>query len=335
MAALPAPSKVLARMPNWLGDCVMAAPVLDAVKKTFPGVAIDILIRESLAGLAELLPQVDGVYGLSEIDPSARKKTLENARGGAHDAALILPNSFRSAWELWTPAIPARVGYAGSLRSFMLTSAAPRPPKHSLHQTDYFMRIAKAAFGDLQEGALRVRIGGAAKEKARGLLEGTGGPLAGIGFGATYGSAKMWPAERFAELIDRLSDTATVFLLGAESDARVAGEVSRRCAKEPVSLVGRTDIPTLAAVLEKLGVYVTNDTGPMHLAAAVGTPVAALFGPTSPHETRPLGDKVAIIHHGADCAPCWKRECPTDHRCMTAITVDEVYDAALSVFQST
>lgn len=333
MTARQSPIRILVRMPNWLGDCVMAMPVLASLKDTYPGAVVDIAINESLAGLGELAPFIDSVTPLPQDDPAARKRAFAQIRGAGYDTLLLLPNSFRSAWELWTYAIPERIGYATSLRSFMLTTAIPRPPRHSLHQTEHFLWLAESAFPGLKHAEVKLDVPEAAARRAAELLPESGKPLVGVGFGATYGAAKMWPAQRFAELIDRLSDEAQVVLVGAASDAEVEREVMKHVRSAPVSLVGQTNLPELAAVLRRLGVYITNDTGPMHLATALGAPVVAIFGPTSPEETKPLGGKLEMLYKDADCAPCWKRACPEDHRCMTAITVDEVEAAAREIME--
>jgi heptosyltransferase-2 len=161
------------------------------------------------------------------------------------------------------------------------------------------------------------------------LLPDHAGATVGIGFGASFGAAKMWPAQRFALLIQKLLATgARVVLLGGGSDQEVEQAVLKSISGvKPLSLVGQTNIPQLAAVMTRLTCYVTNDTGPMHLAAALGVPTVAIFGSTSPKETAPREPNVTLIHHGANCAPCWKRECSTNHQCMTAISIDEVFTA--------
>ncbi|VAX17537.1 ADP-heptose--lipooligosaccharide heptosyltransferase II [hydrothermal vent metagenome] len=316
------PQKILVRMPNWLGDAVMALPVILGLKELFPTATIDIAIKNNFAGLIGLLPLASDVIALPD-------KNLRLTRSGRYHTALILPNSFRAAWDIWRAGIPERIGFAGDMRSFLLTRPLPRPAKHSMSQAEYFKTLALAAFPGFQAGGLKLLAPGLAINSAMKLLPKENTPLIGIGFGASFGAAKMWPAERFALLIDRLDELGSVVLLGAESDRGVEQKVLGLSKSNPLSLVGATDIQTLAGVFSRLSLYITNDTGPMHLAAAIGTPVIALFGPTSPAETKPLDKNAEVIYHGADCAPCWKRSCPLDHRCMTAITVDEVEKEAI------
>jgi heptosyltransferase-2 len=321
------PSRLIIRMPNWLGDCVMSAPVICAIKKSRPGVSVNLMIKNGIAGVARLIPGVDDVITLDGNSGAA----ISSVRQARYDAALILPNSFRSAWEMWRAGVPVRVGYASGFRSPLLTHRVKRPQPHSMSMTDYYLRVAQALYPEITVGGAGVAVPSSAVQNSFTLLPKTDRPLVGLGFGASYGSAKMWPKERYAELTGRLAETADVVLLGAESDRETEREIMARAGGKAVSLVGKTDLTTLAAVMSRLSLYISNDTGPMHISAGLGVPTIAIFGPTSPEETRPLGANVTVIRHKADCAPCFKRECPTDHRCMTAVTVDEIVETARRV----
>ena len=321
--------RVLVRAPNWLGDAVMAMPALAGLKKAYPDARLTLAIGEPFAALGEMAPFVDETAALPGRGDGRRAGALRGLRNRDFDTLIILPNSFRSAWELWPGRAKRRLGYAGSLRSFMLTHAPARPAAHSLHQAEYFARLIGALYPLAAPCPFEPGVPESARAEAARLLPGAG-PYIGIGFGASYGDAKMWPAERFGALIEGLSALGEVVLLGADGDRAAEEAVLASTKARPLSLVGRTPLMTLAAVFERLCGYVTNDTGPMHLAAALGTPVAGLFGPTSPEETRPLGAHVSTLYHKADCAPCWRRRCPTDQRCMRAITVEEALGAARS-----
>ncbi len=310
-------------MPNWLGDCVMSLPILQGLKNLFPNGTIDIAIKNNLAGLGEILAYIDNT-----ISP-------QNLKNRKYDTALILPNSFRSAYEIWQSNAPERIGYAGQLRSLLLTSAVKRPLRGTLHQSDYYGRLARKAFPQIELSPPALDIAQKYFDQLDELLPSSSDkPKIGVGFGATYGDAKMWPAERFAMLIDRLSEVAQVVLIGSDAEKEIEQRVLSEVTSKPISLVGRTNLPTLAAALSSFSVYLSNDTGPMHLASALGTPVVAIFGPTSPDETKPLGNNVTVIYRKAVCAPCWKRKCLLDHQCMTAITVDEVETAVLRILES-
>lgn len=306
----------------------MAAPALTGLSGRFPDAKIDLLIREEFAGLGKLFPFVSRVFPL----PRARgeqRRLMRSLRDEGYDTGVALPNSFRSAWRMWRANISYRIGYAGDFRSPLLTHPAPKPARHSVSQRDYYFLLLREVWPGLKAGEVKLIIPQQAREKAERLLGQGGKPLIGMGFGASYGSAKMWPSERFSDLADRLSETAEVVLFGAEADREAEREILRLARSRPKSLVGATDIPTLAAAFSMLDLYITNDTGPMSLADAVGAKVLAIFGPTSPEETGPRGEGAAIIRHEVDCAPCWRRKCPTDHRCMTFVTVEDVHAAAM------
>lgn len=331
----PFPSKLLVRMPNWLGDCVIASPILSGLKKLFPHARLDILIKENISGLGSVLSSVDKTIIMPSRGASSTiDDTLDEIRKSDYDTVLILANSFRAAWQMWKAGVPERAGYAGEFRSPLLTRAIKRPPKHSLSQFEYYAKLAGEVFPEFEPVQEGLRIPGKFLKRADGLLPLRDKPLVGMGFGASYGAAKMWPAERFAKLADKLSNSAYVILFGAGADQEVEKIVINASRSKLVSLVGKTDIPTLAAALSRLDLYITNDTGPMHLAAAAGAPTLAVFGPTSPDETSPRGANVKVIYRKADCAPCWRRSCPTDHRCMTSINVDDVYEEAIKMLEA-
>jgi len=329
---LSSPPKILFRMPNWLGDALMAAPAVESVRQRFTEAFIGVAIRENISDIGRIMAAVDRVHPIPESSFSRREIVREAARAG-YEALVIFPNSFRSAWEFWLAGIPHRAGYSGNGRSFMLTHPVPRPEKHSMGQADYFSSLTEALFPDLKRVKPRFLIQDQAVEQSMILLPDDGRPLAGVGFGATYGSAKMWPPERFAALMDMLAPHARVVMFGGRAEAGLAERIAGMAKSKPVSLVGKTDIPTLAATLRRLKVYVTNDTGPMHLAAAMGTAVVAIFGPTDPKETAPDMAAGKILYRQAGCAPCWERICPTDHRCMTAIGVEDAALAALGFLE--
>lgn len=319
------PKRLIIRMPNWLGDCVMSAPVISAIKKSRPDVSVSLLLKNGMAGLGAIIPGVDDVIG---IDGDSAINAVRQAR---YDAALILPNSFRSAWEIWRSGVPVRAGYVSDFRTVLLTHRVKRPKPHSMHMTDYYLRLGQALFPEITIGGAGIALPSSAAQNSYGLLPKTDRPIVGLGFGASYGHAKMWAKDRYAQLIGRLAETAEVVLLGAESDREMEREIMAIAGAKAVSLVGKTDLTALAAVMSRLSLYITNDTGPMHIAAGLGVPTIAIFGPTSPEETRPIGANVTVIRHKADCAPCFKRECPVDHRCMTAVTVHEIVETARRV----
>jgi lipopolysaccharide heptosyltransferase II len=309
--------------PNWLGDAVMALPAIADVRREWPRAEISVAAKPAIAPLFHLVAGVNGVVDVEHL-------------GAGFDTALLLPNSFRSALLVTRARVPERWGYRTEWRAPLLTRAIE--PVRGLHQAEYYQRLVYAL--GIDNGAIDPRLAvpqSARDAGARALAEaGWDGvaPLVALAPGAAYGGAKRWPPERFAELADALaSDGVQSVIIGTAADAATERDLihvlrSRGRTAGIVSVVGKTDIPTLAGVLVTCRTLVTNDSGVMHLAAAVGIPVTAVFGPTDEHATRPLGDGHAVIAHHVWCRPCLLRECPIDHRCMRGIAAAEVAAAA-------
>jgi heptosyltransferase-2 len=280
--------RILIRGNTWLGDAVMSLPVIDGVRRMFPEAQVRVLTHPALAEL----------YGAAAV-----------AESNGYDAAVILPRSFRSAWEMYRAGIPRRIGFGAFPRSWLLTDVVPRD--ESGHRVRAFYSLLKA-LGDPPE--LRpptIEVPESAMEWARQRL-GPGRWFA-VNPGATYGAAKQWLPDRFAELCRRL--TAQVVVVGKEPVAGVTGTLD---------LTGQTSILQLAAVLKQVEVLITNDTGPMHVADAVGTRIISIFGPTDPVTTAPFRPH-AMVRKPIECAPCLERTCPLGHhRCMTEISVEDV-----------
>jgi heptosyltransferase-2 len=328
---------VVVRPPNWLGDAVLALPALAAVRAAFREAQLTVAAPAAVAAIfregTDAAP--DHVLEL----PQSRAGVTAALKGGRFDVAVLLPNSFRSAWQVWRAGIPARWGYATSGRSPLLTRRARRPRTAGLHQADYY-RALVAGLGMTADPDLlpRLRPCHASLARADALLAERKVPaatLVGLAPGAAYGQAKQWPPERMAALAARLvTETgATCVLLGAAYDRQAARAIESwlraqapGAADRVVDLVGRTSLGALVGVAARTRVVVSNDSGAMHLAAAVGRPVVALFGPTDERATRPLGDHDVLLED-VFCRPCMLRDCPIDHRCMRRLTVDRVFEA--------
>jgi heptosyltransferase-2 len=309
--------------PNWLGDAVMALPALADVQRALPGATIDVAARSSIAGLFSLVSGLGRVVVLERRPLGVPGLELQD-RG--YDSALVFPNSMNAALTAWRAGIPERWGYRTQWRGPLLTRSASRPGR--VHQAAYYQHLT-ASFG-FARGPLepRLTIGERVRDAGAGLLASAGWdrrtPLVALAPGAAYGSAKRWPAERFAELAVQLArDGYQSVIIGSHGDSSAAAEVAARA--PAVDVVGRTDIPTLAGLLTHCRGLVSNDSGAMHLGAAVGLKVTALFGPTDDGATRPLGrQRATVLTHPVWCRPCMLRECPIDHRCMRRIEVDRV-----------
>jgi heptosyltransferase-2 len=342
--------KILIRATNWVGDAIMALPALRAVRKRFPDAGIAIVARPYVADIYrdqqvcdQLIPyDPDGLHaGLS-----GRERLAAELRAQKFDVALLLQNAFDAAWLAWRAKIPKRVGYARDGRSFLLTKAVPlpRPGEIPAHEKFYYLELLRRA-GWLDSVQDETFIGLRVPEEKRqsadeflvksGVRRGT--PRIAIGAGASYGSAKCWPPSRFAEMANRLQSEADadVILFGTAAEASVSEAIFAEMRRSPIDLTGKTAIADLPALLSQCHLFIGNDSGAMHVAAAVGLPVVAVFGPTDPFGTVPVTPRCTVVQQKPYCSPCFLRRCPTDHRCMTAIKADMVEAAARSWLSST
>ena len=325
--------------PNWLGDAVMALPAIADVRRAAPDASIAVAARAAIAPLFRLVPEVDDTILLSKpaaIHDLARWRALgaELADGG-FDTALLLPNSIHAALIASGAGIPERWGYRTGWRGRLLTRAIARPS--GLHQVASYQRLVAALGFANGPAAPRVRVPQEARRAAVRVLTEDGwdghAPLVGLAPGAAYGGAKRWPPAYFGDLATALAaDGVSCVMVGSAADAATAAEVARafqtRGPARLHNLVGRTDLSALAGVFSFCRTLVTNDSGAMHLAAACGVGVTAVFGPTNDTATRPLGEAHAVLSHPVWCRPCMLRECPLDHRCMRGVGVGAVLASA-------
>lgn len=317
--------RVVVFAPNWLGDAVMALPALADIRRGWPDAVIHVAARPSIAPLVPLMPDLDGVVRLAD-----RRTSIDAIAAGGYDVALLLPNSFHSAWVARRAGVPERWGFGTEFRRVLLTRAVPAPVR--VHQAAYFQHLTTAL--GFAPGALmpRLALPAGAATAAADILRARGWdghqPLVAFAPGAAFGGAKRWPAASFAATIEALAaDGVRAVLIGAPADRRAAGEVVANLRSGPpaIDVTGATDLLQLAGVLDHCRALVTNDSGAMHFAAALGTDVTAIFGPTNERETRPLGPSRATVLHGdVWCRPCMLRECPLTQRCMTRVTPDAV-----------
>jgi heptosyltransferase-2 len=341
--------KILIRATNWVGDAVMALPALRAARKRFPEAEIAIVARPYVAdiyrdqAICNQLIAYDpkglhsGIFG--------RERLASELRALKFDVALLLQNAFDAAWLAWRANIPERIGYARDGRSFLLTKAVslPRHGEIPTHEKFYYLELLRRAgwLDSLQdETFIEMRVPEEKRRSAEEFLCESGVPRGAlriaIGAGASYGSAKCWPPLRFAEVANRLQAEADadVILFGTSAEADVATAISAAMHRAPVDLTGKTAIADLPALLSQCHLFIGNDSGAMHVAAAVGLPVIAVFGPTDSEGTAPVTPRCNIVQQKPYCSPCFLRRCPTDHRCMTAITPDMVEAAASSWLSS-
>lgn len=320
---------------NWVGDTILTYPTVQGLKELFPHCHLTILVPNHLVDLWKTFPYVDEIIpfqkrgGVRSLWEDLR--LIRSLKRREFDLALILPRSFRSAFQIYLAGIPVRVGYQDEGRSLFLTHKIPRKGDAlRFHRIHYYRKLIESLgkTGDLPSSRLFLREedrGWAEKKLGEmGVLDGR--PLIGINPGATYGVAKCWYPERFGELGKRLSEKwkASLLIFGKEEEGEMAREILKFLGDGGVDLTGKTHLLQLAALLERCRLLVTNDTGTMHVATAVRTPVVAIFGSTDSIATGPWGDGHTVVKKEVSCSPCLKRVCPTDHRCMDLITVDEV-----------
>jgi len=331
--------KILIRATNWVGDAIMALPALRVVRARFPDARIAILA----------LPYVADIYRGQKIcdelisyDPKGahaglvgRERLAKELRKQKFDVALLLQNAFDAAWLAWRSGIPERVGYARDGRSLLLTRKIPAPKRGEIpaHEQFYYLELLRRAgwIDSLPgESFIALDVSEEHRRQAEEALSSAGArPNAvriAIGAGASYGSAKCWPPDRFAEFVNRfrLHTDADVILFGTAAEQKVSDAIGAGIKGPSISLVGKTAIAALPALLSRCQLFVGNDSGAMHVAAAVGLPVVAIFGPTDPHGTAPVTPRCTVVQEKPYCSPCFLRRCPIDHRCMTSVRPETV-----------
>jgi lipopolysaccharide heptosyltransferase II len=332
-------SRLAVIAPNWLGDAVMALPAIADIRRASPTASLAVIARPAVAPIFSLVPGIDEVVALA----SKRGREMVPDGGGdasarpRFDAVVVLPNSFHSALMAWRAGIPERWGYRTDWRRPLLTRAID--PPGAVHQVEYYQRLVAAlgfANGQDLPGEPHVVVSEALRAAASAELRVAGWdgarPLVALAPGAAYGGAKRWPPTYFAELALALGeDGIQSVMVGSRADLPVAREIesalgARSRAVAVLNLMG-TDLPMLAGTLAMCRAIVSNDSGAMHLGAAIGVRVTAVFGSTDERLTRPAGAGHAVLTNPVWCRPCMMRECPIDHRCMRGVGVDRVVGA--------
>jgi heptosyltransferase-2 len=330
---------------NWVGDAVMTVPALRELRRVLPRARLTLATRPWAEGIFAGADFIDDflVNGNSSDKAASVFREAREWRARRFDLALLFPNAFAPALVAALARVPARVGYATQGRSALLTHRVVVPEwRGRRHEVFYYLHLVaeleRQLYGtssiDARAPDAALLVTDARVCAAEGLLREHGArpgrPLVALCPGSTNSRAKRWPAERFAAVADMLSERtgAEVVLVGAAEESGISEEVARRMRARPVVLTGKTDLAQTAAVLKASDLLVTNDTGPAHVAAAVGCPVVVIFGPTNPDTTRPFSTTAEVVRRPPDCAPCMLRDCPIDHRCMTAITPEDVYERA-------
>jgi heptosyltransferase-2 len=327
--------KILVRATNWLGDAVMSLPALRALRGRYPDAEIVVLARPSVAPLYEGERSINRVIPLTGA-AGPRDWALKWRLGGGlrherFDLAVLLPNSFESAAIVWLSGARRRVGYARDGRSVLLTDAiaVPRPGEIPRHERYYYLELLRRA-GLIEtipevEEILLDRLDEARKRGEAGFASrGVALPVVGVSPGAAYGGAKRWLPERFAAAARELAieDGASVVVFGSPAESELCSEVAS--ASGGHNLAGLTTLREFIDMSAACRLCLTNDSGAMHIAAAVGVTCVTVFGPTDETATGPVGTRARVVREPVDCSPCGLRECPIDHRCMTGVSVERV-----------
>jgi heptosyltransferase-2 len=351
-----APRRILVRATNWVGDAVMTLPALDALARACPQARLDVLAKPWVRAVYENAPGVASMITLDSeahhAGPTGRVILATELREREHDWAVLFQNAFEAALIARLAGIPVRIGYTTDARRLLLTHPVPRTEAvKQVHETAYYLHLLHGAgliaAPPPPEGVRPVlHLSAEDRQWATEFLEGlglsNGAPLLGLAPGAAFGPAKCWPAERFAAAATELlaEGFAGVLLFGSAKEAAATAQVAtalpgrRPGAARVVDLAGATGLGQAFALLERLGLFLTNDSGLMHAAAALGTPTLAVFGSTNPVTTAPQGPWVSLVRKPVDCGPCLKPECPTDLRCLTAIAPEEVAAAARELLRA-
>ena len=332
--------RILVRGTNWIGDAVLTTPALMAIRKGFPKAKIALLVKPAIAELLHHHPAVDEIVLYRDPGPHAGlggKLTLARLlRRGRYDLAILLQNAFEAAAITALAGIPNRYGYATDGRWFLLTHRVPLTSKiRRRHQAHYYLELLRPLGIPVEPEPPTLRTTPGEDAEAIEHLRAFGVDpkkfLIGLNPGSIYGTAKRWLPERFAEVADRVAAEhgGVVLIFGGRGEEELGAAIAGKMTAPTLVLSGRTTVRRLMALIKPCRLFITNDTGPMHIATAFGVPTVAIFGPTDPATTSPFGSRHELVRHPVDCSPCLLRECPIDHRCMQGISVEMVHAAAM------
>ena len=335
--------KIIVRGTNWIGDAVMTIPALRELRRIFPDAKITLFTRSWAEGIFRDANFLDEILTFDKTDSKiadtfAQAKSLKK---NDFDLAVLFPNSFETALVAKLAKIPQRFGYAKESRSFLLTNPIKIPVwKNERHEVFYYLNlvaeIEKKYFGRQtmleNKPQTDLTVSDERRAEARKILEENRIDLSkktiALGVGSTNSRAKRWQTESYAKLNDLLQNElhANVLLVGAKDETEVSEEVFAKSQRKPIILTGKTSLAEAVAILSEIDLLVSNDMGLAHIAPAVGTKTLVIFGPTNEKTTQPIGSE--IIRKNVECSPCMLRDCPIDHRCMTRISAEEVFEKA-------
>ncbi len=339
--------KLLVRATNWLGDAVMSIPALREIRRAYAGWEIVILARP---WVADLYGREDFCDRLLPYENNGRHagwrgkfRLAAELRAERFDTAILLQNAFDAALLVWMARIPNRIGYARDGRGLLLTKALAVPARGEIpvHERYYYLELLRRA-GIISNLPVcdEIRLGAAPQAAAEGQQywrrQGVSAARwIGVSPGAAYGSAKRWFPERFAETASALAERldADVAVFGSAGEAELCAQVARQIGARAHDVAGRTTLAEFIQLAAACTVFLTNDSGAMHVAAALGIPTVAVFGATNDETTGPSASWARVVRRHVECSPCLLRECPIDHRCMTAVEVSRVVEEAYALLR--
>ena len=330
---------ILIRGTNWIGDVIMTLPAIAAVRKTCPHARISVLAKPWVADTYRICPEVDEV--IIYKDPGVHRgiagkyRLTWELKSKGFDLAIFLQNAIEAAIIAWLAGIPIRAGYNSDGRGILLTHSVKRTNEiRKVHQVYYYLEMLKSLGFQSTGSNIKPKLNNDYLTIAEDILNQyhvkKDDILIGIAPGATYGPAKMWFPERFAAVADKLINdfSARVILFGSGKDRERTDLVQQHSKNNFINTAGETSLKEAIALIARCDLFISNDSGLMHLAGALDIPLVAIFGSTNPVTTSPVGEKSVVIYKDVSCSPCLKKVCPTDFRCMDLIGVDDVYDAA-------
>jgi heptosyltransferase-2 len=327
--------KIVVRTPNWIGDVILALPAIESLKKNFPQAEIWLAASDWVKDLFASEDSPPKIIPLGRLTHwKTLRATVNKLKESEFDIGLLMTNSFASALLFYLAGIPERWGYRRDGRGLLLSKGILRKePSEAVHHVHYYLGLLESLGLPTASPEIHLNLTGEEKDRARQELAALDvdlkKPLVILNPGAAYGPAKRWPSARFAELAGILQrrKNAEILITGSPDEATLAESVAAALPARPKNLAGKTSLRRLLGVISQSALFVTNDTGPMHMANALRVPVVAMFGPTDPKITGPLHQPSAILRKDVPCWPCFYKSCPYDHRCMTNISPEEAYQA--------
>ena len=335
-------NKILVRATNWVGDAVMSLPALRALRQRFPAAEISILAKPWVADLYGREPFCDRMIPYTPRDWREKWRAGRDLAAERFDCAILLQNAFEAAAVAFAARIPERIGYARDGRSFLLTRAIPVPPPGEIprHERFYYLELLRrAGIIDALPDNDCIRLDGAGAAREAGIARfhalGMGHTVVGMSPGAAYGNAKRWLPERFAEAANRVARElgASVAIFGSKDERELCGQIAAAISAPARNFAGETSLAEFIDLAAACHVYLSNDSGGMHIASALGVPTVAIFGATDDTTTGPTGPLARVVREPVECSPCLKRECPIDHRCMTRVSAERVALVALDLLK--